>query len=128
MAGFTFSLKTTLLCYPSLVFLCSVPRDHHSQLSLPCNEHICLSRTGRGRTVKGEHPCAAKSHCKSDYKTKLGMICWEAKLQWKGRHGVQGDTWLLALGQDWSPKPFPCRLPAFLASWIDLQHYYFLVL
>lgn len=97
-------------------FLSSVPGDHHPHLHLPCNEHTCLNRTGHMRTAKGEHPYIAKSCSKSGDKNKLGMIHWEAKLLWNGRHGVQGDTWLLTLGEGWRQKPFPSPLLAFLAS------------
>lgn len=53
-------------------FLSSVPGDHHPHLSLPCNEHVCLNRTGHVRITKGERPCISKSSCKGDYKNKLG--------------------------------------------------------
>lgn len=85
-------------------------------------------RAGHVRTAKGERPCISKHSCKSNYKKQLGTVPWAAKLLWKGRHGVQEDTWLLTLGQSWSQKAFPYPFLAFLASWIDLQHYCVLVL
>lgn len=64
-------------------FLSSGPRGHHLHLSLPCNELICLNRTGHMRTMKGGRPRGAGGMVQKE----LGMICWESKLLWKSRHG-----------------------------------------
>lgn len=84
--------------------LSSVPQNYHPRLSLPCNG------TGHVRAMKGERPQISKSSCKSDYKNKLGVMCWEAKRLWKGRRRVQGDTWLIPLGQARTEELFPWPL------------------
>lgn len=106
-------------------FLSSGTGDHHPHLSLPCNELICLNRTGHMRTMKGEHPTGAGGMVTkgAGHDTRGGKIAME-KQAWRAGRYVDSSFGPRLESETVSP----CPLWAALASCMDLQHYCFLVL